>query len=156
MSVIKPGYTRALEAYAGPVIPYPTLITSGTTTSNIANKLVNTAENFLSDGISPGDVVYNDATKTSARVVSIDSNTQLTLSSNLFTSSPEAYRVFKMSDRDTNGNPGCALYAPAAGTISFTTIGGDAITIAVVAGAIIPLQARSITSTSVIGLIALW
>lgn len=156
MSVIKVGYTRALEAYPGPVIPYPNLITNGVADTIMSNELNDSTAHFLDLGISPGDVVYNDGSKTSAVVLDVISEISILLSANIFTSPGESYRIFKAANRDTIGNQGATLYAPTSGNVSFVTIGGDPITIAVVAGSIIPLQVKSITSTSVTGLIALW
>jgi hypothetical protein len=65
---------------------YPTQLTSGSNTSNTANKLVDSTASFLSDGIVEGDIVLNESSNAIAEVVSVDSNTALTLSSNLFPS----------------------------------------------------------------------
>ena len=64
----------------------------GSSTSTSTNKLIDGNATFITDGIQPGDVIYkyqteeplNWANGTSATVVSVDSETQLTLDANIF------------------------------------------------------------------------
>ncbi len=64
----------------------------GSSTSTATNKLIDGNATFVTDGIRPGDVIYkyqtdeplNWANGTSATVVSVDSQTQLTLDANIF------------------------------------------------------------------------
>ena len=64
----------------------------GSSTSTATNKLIDGNATFVTDGIRPGDVIYkyqtdeplNWANGTSATVVSVDSETQLTLDANIF------------------------------------------------------------------------
>jgi len=69
---------------------------SGTVTSSASNKLVDTSENFTNVVI-VGDVVKNTTTTSIAAVTAIDSNTSLTLSSDIM-SNGENYEIY-----DTTG-----------------------------------------------------
>ena len=59
---------------------------TGTTTSAATNKLIQTGQNFVAT-VSIGDVVLNTTDNTSTTVTAVDSNTQLTLSSDIMSSS---------------------------------------------------------------------
>jgi len=64
---------------------------SGTTTSTSANKLVDSSGTFIND-TSIGDTVLNTTDSTSTTITAIDSNTQLSLASDIFTSG-ENYEI---------------------------------------------------------------
>jgi hypothetical protein len=70
----------------------PGNVDSGTTTSTAANKLIQTGQNFLST-VNVGDIVRRTAAGTYAEVTAVDSDTQLSLSSDLMTTSPLAYTI---------------------------------------------------------------
>jgi len=65
----------------------------GVNTSASAGKLINTGALFVSYKVTVGDVVINQSTLATATVTAVDSETQLSLSSDIFTSSPKNYRV---------------------------------------------------------------
>jgi hypothetical protein len=74
-----------------------TQIETGTTTGVLANKLIDSTQNFLTT-VSVGDAVRNQTVNgntplTYALVSSVDSNTQLTLNANIFTSG-QSYKIF--------------------------------------------------------------
>jgi hypothetical protein len=56
----------------------------GTTTSTIANKLVDSGQNFTST-VTVGDYVLNETDNTQTKVTAIDSDTQLSLADDIFT-----------------------------------------------------------------------
>lgn len=64
----------------------------GTATSTVANELRDTSAQFVTNGVQPGDQVYNSTDDTYAIVVSVDSETALTLNKDIFTSG-ETYNV---------------------------------------------------------------
>ena len=68
-------------------------IDTGTTTSTTANKIVDSGGNFTSI-VNIGDAVMNTTDGTYAYVTAVDSNTTLTLDSDIFTSG-ENYRIMK-------------------------------------------------------------
>lgn len=75
---------------------YPTVLASGSTTSDSANTLTDSGANFVTAGVSQFDVVTNTTTNAATRVVSVAA-TILTLEDDIFTSNPEAYSVFDQS-----------------------------------------------------------
>jgi CxxC motif-containing protein len=68
---------------------------SGTATSLTAGKLVDSAANFLGPGVKVriGDIVVNDDLATFAKVIAIDSPTQLALDTNIFTAEAQVYTL---------------------------------------------------------------
>ena len=72
---------------------------TGNTTSDATNKLIDSGAAFITGAskVSEGDLAFNLNTHLSAKVVSVDSDTQLTLSSDIFPSgsSPKSYRINK-------------------------------------------------------------
>ena len=79
------------------VVCYPDILDTGANTSVVSFQLVNSGATFLTDGISPGDTVVNISTNAIAMVVEVLSNTVLILDSNIFTSFPVNYSIFKSS-----------------------------------------------------------
>lgn len=162
MSVFKPTFSRALRAYPSDnaVIANPNaLATSGTNTSVASNKLINSAANFLSNNLYAGAVVYNDTAGTSATVISVDSDTQLTLNADIFTTTSQTYSVYSMGSQAGNGQTGAFLYIGGTGNVSVVTIGGDVIIFAgVPAGTTLPIQVRQLklTGTTATIINALW
>ncbi len=65
----------------------------GTATSISADKLVDSAAQFQTKVVRPGDVVVNNVTDKTAVVVTVDSETQLSLDTDIFTLVAEAYTV---------------------------------------------------------------
>lgn len=65
---------------------------TGTTTSTSTDKLVDSGQNFLST-IEVGDVIFNSTDGTFANVTSVDSNSELTLDSDIMTSG-EVYEIY--------------------------------------------------------------
>lgn len=68
---------------------------TGTNTSATANKLTDTGATFITDGIQVGFTVFNDTDSTFATVTAIDSETQLSLSKDIFTATSKAYTVIQ-------------------------------------------------------------
>lgn len=162
MSVFKTTFTRALRAHPSDnaIIAYPgdtNLV--GTNTSVTASKLVDSAATFITNNVLIGDVVHNDTAGTAATVVSVDSETEITLNANIFASTAQVYTIYSMSSQAGIGNTGCYLYVGGAGNISVITIGGDQITFnSVPAGTVLPIQVRQVRSTSTTATLlnALW
>ena len=76
---------------------YPKKLKSGTNSSVVVNQLVDSTAFFLTNGISPGDRVVNLNTGIIGSVVTVLSNTVLTLDSNIFTTTPVGYTVLSSS-----------------------------------------------------------
>ena len=161
MSVFKSQFTRALRAHPSDNadIAYPNVIEAGTNTTATASKLIDSAGLFITNNVKTGDVVHNDTAGTAATVVSVDSETQLTLNANIFTTTAQAYVVYNMSSQTSMGNPGCFLYVGGTGNVSVVTIGGDIITFnGVPAGTTLPIQVIKLRSTGTTATLvnALW
>jgi hypothetical protein len=150
MSVFKTTFSRALRAHPSDNadIAYPNQIDGGTNTTATANKLINSAATFIDDNVKTGDVVHNDTANTAATVVSVESQTELTLNANIFPSTAQAYAIYSMSPQTSMGNPGCNLYIGGTGNVSVITIGGDQLTFnGVPAGTTLPIQVRRLRLT---------
>jgi hypothetical protein len=161
MSVFKTTFSRALRAHPSDNadIAYPNQIAGGTNTTSTAFKLINSAALYVTKNVKTGDVVYNDTAGTAATVVSVDSETELTLNANIFTSTGQAYAVYAMSSQTSMGNPGCFLYVGGTGNVSVVTIGGDIITFnGIPAGTTLPIQVVKLRSTGTTATLvnALW
>jgi hypothetical protein len=80
---------------------YPIMLTSGIQSgTEVTNNLVCTTGNFTTYGIVSGDIVVNTTTKATSTVVSVTSNTQILLSSDIFpTGAPtnNGFAIFKAS-----------------------------------------------------------
>ena len=121
--------------------------------------MIDSTATFITLNVKQGDVVHNDTAGTAATVVSVDSETQLTLNANIFTALTQSYVVYAMSPQTTMGNPGCFLYVGGTGNVSVVTIGGDIITFnGVPAGATLPIQVLRLRSTGTTATLvnALW
>lgn len=79
----------------GKILSYAIQVTSGVNTSVTASRLVASAGTFVSSGVQVGDVVINTTDSTYAKVTSIISNTQLTLSSNIFLATAKSFIIYK-------------------------------------------------------------
>ncbi len=124
-------------------IPFPAEVSSGESTSVTANKLVDSGATFITDGVKQGDIVYNTTGQETALVVSVDSETTLTLNADIFTYAPEDYVVY-----DGLSNDGCILSIGGAGDVRVTTAGGDDSTYpGLSAGFFLPVQVIKIWST---------
>ena len=161
MSVFKTTFSRALRAHPSDNadIAYPNQIAGGTNTSAVAFKLVNSAALYITKNVKTGDVVHNDTAGTAATVVSVDSQTQLTLNADIFTSTSQVYAVYAMSPQSGMGNPGCFLYVGGTGNVSVITIGNDQITFnGVPAGTTLPIQVLKLRATGTTATLinALW
>jgi hypothetical protein len=147
-------YTRALQLpfYSDTVnIPFPNVVKTGTNTSVVANKLVDSTANF--SGIQVGDTVYNSDALILAYVVAVENNTTLLLSDDAFTVGSENYTIYQ------GANYGCYIYVPAAspGNIEVETIGGDTISFFDPPAGVLPVQVFKIKSnTTINNLVALW
>lgn len=133
MPIQKLQFERAIRLPStanGVEIPNPAnLMTSGLPTSTSASKLICSTETFITKGVKPGDIVYQVLTPTSplsATVISVDSETQLSLSANIFTLTTQNFNVYQSS-----GNQGvtqsCVLFVGASGILIVETEGGETV-----------------------------
>ena len=161
MSVFKTTFSRALSVIPSDnaVIPSPYLIHTGVNTSVVTNKLITITGDFIFDNVAVGDVVYNISSSTAATVVTVDSQTQITLNANIFTTGGQTFRIYQQSIQTGIGNTGAFLYVGGAGNVAVTTIGGDDVIFnAVPIGTVLPVQVLKIKSTGTTATLinALW
>ena len=161
MSVFKTTFTRSLRAHPSDNadIAYPSVAESGTNTTATSLKLIDSAATFITQNVKTGDVVHNDTDGTAATVVTVDSQTQLTLNADIFTATGKAFIVYAQSPQSGMGNPGAFLYVGGTGNVSVVTIGNDIITFnGVPAGTTLPIQVLKLRSTSTTATLinALW
>lgn len=160
MSVFKTTFSRALSVIKSDNanIPYPAVVQTGTNTSTGASQLIDSAANFQTNVVAPGDIVYNTTDGTAATVVSITNQTTLVLNSNIFAATAKSYVIYQASGQTGLGNTGCFLYVGGAGNVVVTTLGGDILTFSgVTAGSILPVQVIKVASATTATLInALW
>ncbi|NKC02139.1 MAG: hypothetical protein GKR90_27070 [Pseudomonadales bacterium] len=141
-------------------IPNPTtLVTNGTTTSAVTDKLVDTTKDFVALGVLSGAIVYNtasgseDAAYVTAFETTATPNDTLVLSKDIM-GSTEAYTIYNEATK------GAVLYAghSAAANITVTMAGGSKSVFKLVpAGAFLPIQVTRLWAGSTyLDIIALW
>jgi hypothetical protein len=136
-------------------IPFPAQVTSGTNTSAVANKLVNSSATFITANVKPQDIVYNITDSTAATVLAVDNQTTLTLNANIFTAGSKAYIIYDAE----SPNEGCVLYVGGTGDLSVMTAAGDTVLFTgILAGSFIPVQFVKLLSTNTTAtlVLALW
>ena len=67
---------------------------TGTNDSVATNKLINSSATFITDGVGTDMIVYDQTDGTWSYVVSVDSETQLTLADDIFTATGKTYYVY--------------------------------------------------------------
>lgn len=159
-TMLQPGRALRVIPSNNAIIPYPAVVTTGTSTSVVANQLVASGANFITANVQPGDVVYNTTDSTAATVVSVTNATTLVLNADIFLAITKAFTIYNGSNfSDGTGNPGCVLYVGGTGNLNVTTIGGDTVLFnTIAASSFFPVQVRQVlsTSTSATNIIALW
>lgn len=92
----------------GKILTYTEELAIGANTSIVANQLVATAGGFSSTTIKANDIVINTTDGTVARVVAVLSATEISLTADIFTATPESYKVIsarspREADKITHG-----------------------------------------------------
>jgi hypothetical protein len=88
----------ANEATTGSEIPSSYEQLSGVVTAVAEGKLIDGDAAFIASGVMPGDVVSNSVGNETS-VVSVDSETQLSLTDDIFLATPDAYTVTSLIER---------------------------------------------------------
>ena len=115
--------------------------------------LVDSSATYITDGVTPGDLVVNTTSIPNAsRVVSVTSETQITVQTTGKFTEGDFIEIWTQSTEPA------VLYVGGAGTIVATTMGGDSITLnGVTAGSFLPIQVKGVRSISTAtGIIALF
>ena len=141
------------------IVPFSTI--TGTLTTN---KLIDSTKNFSSVGanklnVQVGDIVYNfsSSPQSAAKVVKVDSATQLTLNADIFTVVGSAYTLYSGTNIAGSIEP-CVLYIGTGGDLDITTAGGDNVFLAnVPSGTFLPIQVIKVNAFSTASnIVALW
>jgi hypothetical protein len=146
-------------------IPMPNEITYSSITGALTtNKLIDTNSNFSSVGVKPlnikvGDIVYNFSSlpQSAAKVVKVDSATQLTLNADIFTVVGSAYTLYSGTNISGSIEP-CVLYIGTGGDLDIITAGGDFAYLAnVPSGTFLPIQVIKVNQfCTASNIVALW
>ena len=114
-------------------IPQPGIISTGTATTGSAGPppdMTAAAGTFLNDGVQKGDVIYNTTTNAMAMITEVKSNTEMTISANIFAAG-NAFVIYKGNGylNQDGVNTGLLLFVGTAGNVRVTTIQGDDVTL---------------------------
>ena len=116
--------------------------------------LVDSSATYITDGVTPGDLVVNTTTTPQvSRVISVDSETQITVKTSGQFSDGDIIEIWTQSTEPA------VLYIGGAGSVRVTTMGGDVIHLSgISAGSFLPVQVKGIstTNTTATGIIALF
>lgn len=158
MSVFKNTFSRAIELFVyddSIDIPFPNIVKQGTSSSTSPFKLIDSSANF--SGIQVGDTILDPSGSGYAVVTSVDSNTVLSISSDIFSGAGQTYEIYQ------GQNGGCYIWVPygldytSGYSIEVVTIGGDLVRFFNPPAGLLPVQVRRVTtSTDIFKLIALW
>ena len=158
MSVFKNTFSRAyrISNYNDEVdIPFPNIVKQGSSSGSAPFKLIDSFTDF--SGVQVGDTVVDPTGSGMAIVIAVNSNTVLSLSSDIYAGAGQPYEIYQ------GQNNGCYLWIPggldpAGGyQIEVVTIGGDLIRFKSPPAGLFPVQVKRITSsTNINNVIALW
>lgn len=156
-------YTRAIQvipsAYCD--IPNPSLlIVEGVTTSSGANKIICTSIDFISYGVSVGDIVYVYSDSIAATVINVEDSHTLELNTlGEAPSSGAGFFIYAGSQQNYAAKSGCVIYSIDTGSelTNVNTIGGDIIPTVSVFNTFgpLPIQVKSVEA-STNSILALW
>lgn len=134
------------------VIPYPTALSEGTTTSTSAGYLVDNTKNFISDGIEIGMIVYNTTLESGATIENVVNETTLKLNFDMMTSG-QTYKIY-----GSPADQGAKLYVDVATDIRIGNTSGDDEIFKDLIG-FVPLQCNKVFETNTgtgASIIAIW
>ena len=150
---------EALAVIASNIVNVPNpanQVISGTTTATTTSKLVDSGGTFIAQGVKFGDIIYDRTGLSTATVTAVDSETTLSVSSDVFVSG-DSYEIYTQSLESPNN--GCVLYVGVAGDIKVKMAGGnDVVFKTVAAGSFLPINVIRVfrTGTTATDIVALW
>jgi hypothetical protein len=161
MAYLKLQVGRALKVVLSDTIniPNPSApVGAGATTGTGGGgtHLIDSTQNFITQNVRIGDIIYNLTDGTAATVSSILNATTIVCSAAIFSTTPKSYGVYPSAANEN----GCVLYVGTAGDVRVLTIGGDTVTFtAVPAGTFMPVSVKRVYSTGTVAaasILALW
>ena len=150
--------SRALKVFATENIdayPDPSRVaTSGTNTSATTNKLVDSGASF-STTVEAGYIVENSTDGSYAIVEAVDSDTQLSLSANIFAAGSKDYIIYSQVAKEP-----CVIFIGTGGDVELKTADGNEVVFKNIANAsFLPVQIKVVRSAGTVtaaDFIALW
>jgi len=139
-------------------VPFPATVTAGANDSVTVNSLVDSTATFITDGVTTGDIVYNTTAGLAATVVTVNSQTTLTLNADIFLAFPEDFTIYT-GNSNTGSRTPCVFFVGGAGNATVVTEGGDTVLFkSLQSGQFIPVSVTRILSigTNALDIVALW
>lgn len=113
--------SRTITVYPHDTVAIPepsSLGATGTNTAFATDQLTDSTATFLA-GIKPGFIVYNVTDGATTEVISVDSDTQLTLLDDIFGAASKTYKIY------SKACTGALLYVGVSGGLDVITSGND-------------------------------
>jgi len=129
------------------------------------NTLTDVGTKFKEAGILPGAIIYNTATQGAYNVVSVDSDTQLTISGGAAGGAADTYYIYNAATNgctlyiETGGNLNVRMAEQNGNTSTLAAPGNQTVVFGVIPGSsFLPIQVVQVltTDTSAKGIIAMW
>jgi len=139
-------------------VPFPSVIAAAANTSVGVNELIKFGGTFITDGVTTGDIVYNTTAQLAATVVTVDSETTLTLNADIFLATAEDFIIYTGNSNTGSLTP-CVFFVGTTGNVKVVTEGGDTVLLKNLAnGQFIPVSVSRIlkTETTASNIVALW
>jgi hypothetical protein len=135
-------------------IPFPSVITTGTSAAVSVNQLEDVTGQFVTLNVQTGDVVYNNTTGLAATVTRVLDEENLLLNADIFLASGNSFTIYTQNNKEA-----CVLYIGTGGNLRVLTASGQDVTFAnVLGGTFLPVQVLKVfsTGTAASNLVALW
>jgi len=135
-------------------IPFPSVITTGTSAAVSVNQLEDVTGQFVTLNVQTGDVVYNNTTGLVATVTRVLDEENLLLNADIFLASGNSFTIYSQNTKEA-----CVLYIGTGGNLRVLTASGQDVTFTnVLGGTFLPVQVIKVFSinTTASGFVALW
>jgi len=135
-------------------IPFPSVITTGTSAAVSVNQLEDVTGQFVTLNVQTGDVVYNNTTGSAATVTRVIDEENLLLNADIFLASGDSFTIYAQNTKEA-----CVLYIGTGGNLRVLTASGqDVLFTGILGGTFLPVQVLKVfsTGTAASNLVALW
>jgi hypothetical protein len=135
-------------------IPFPSVITTGTSAAISVNQLEDVTAQFVTLNVQTGDVVYNNTTGAVATVTRVLDEENLLLNADIFLAVGDSFTIYAQNTKEA-----CVLYIGTGGNLRVLTASEQDVTFAnVLGGTFLPVQVLKVfrTNTSASDFVALW
>lgn len=153
--------SRAITVIPDDTVPTPNpaaIIRSSTCTTTTATKLVDSTALFTTYSIKFGDILWNTTSNRLATVVTVDSDTILSVDGDFFPSGDD-YELYRLSDSkpflfQATLPVSLAVSPSGGGAVVCVTAGGDEVTLYLGAGEVSPVQLTHVKRTGSVAALA--